>query len=132
VVLAGQFDQPVPRWADEGIAVLTEPRHKIDLHLQNLSTCRQDKTLFLIRELILAPDYPQPRQIKAFYAQSVSLVEFLANEKGPQAFSGFLRDALRTNNFEQALQRHYGYSNFDDLQHRWATKAFSTGVAQGQ
>ena len=37
VVLAGQFgDQPVPRWADEGMAVLTEPRDKIDRHLRNL------------------------------------------------------------------------------------------------
>jgi hypothetical protein len=133
VVLAGQFDQPVPRWADEGIAVLTEPRAKIELHLQNLHKCRQDNTLFPVRQLILLQDYPDPRQISAFYAQSVSLVEFLASERGPQAFTAFLRDAIRTNNYEQALQKHYGYRGFDDLQQRWAAKAFASGgVVRGQ
>ena len=33
VTLAGQFgDRPVARWADEGMAVLTEPREKVERH----------------------------------------------------------------------------------------------------
>ena len=39
---------------------------------------------------------PDPRTITAFYAESVSLVEFLSNEKGPQEFSAFVREAVRS------------------------------------
>ena len=46
-VVAGNFgDQPVPRWADEGMAVLTEPREKIERHLRNLPKYRDDRHCF--------------------------------------------------------------------------------------
>jgi hypothetical protein len=112
VVLAGQFgDQPVPRWADEGIAVLTEPRDKVERHLHNLARCRQEGQLFRLRELMeqsyqpQQDSYPEPRRIGAFYAQSVSLVEFLTNRRGPQVFTAFVRDGQRSG-YETALQRH--------------------------
>lgn len=138
VVLAGQFgEQQIPRWADEGMAVLTEPREKIELHLKNLGRCRQENHLFSVRQLMQMADYPDPRYITAFYAQSVSLVEFLSAEKGPQVFTLFLREALREN-YEASLQRHYGYRNFDELQRKWNQKAFAEAplippptVAQG-
>src|SRR5262249_59337015 len=96
IVLAGQFgDHLVPRWADEGIAVLSEPREKVERHLRNLSRCRQEGQVFHLRHLMQLGEYPDPRSISAFYAQSVSLVEFLANERGPQEFAAFLRDGLR-------------------------------------
>jgi hypothetical protein len=124
VVLAGQFgDYQIPRWADEGMAVLTEPRDKIERHLLNLPRCRDDQQLFNLRDLMQMPDYPEPRRISAFYAESVSLVEFLSNQRGPQVFAQFLRDGLR-NGYESALKRHYGYRDFNDLQQRWRQYAF--------
>jgi len=129
VVLAGQFgDQPVPRWADEGMAVLTEPREKVDRHLRNLGRCRHENTIFHVRQLITMPDYPEPRYISGFYAQSVSVVEYLSNLKGPQTFAQFLRDGQKSG-YEQALSRHYGFRNFDDLQQRWTQHAFAEGGA---
>src|SRR5581483_2198085 len=71
VVLAGQFGAfAVPRWVDEGIAVLSEPAEKIEQHRRNLAKCQADGTLFGVRELMELSDYPQPRRIGAFYAQS--------------------------------------------------------------
>lgn len=128
VVLAGQFgEQPVPRWADEGVAVLTEPRERVDRHLRNLPRLRQDGQLFKVGQLLQLNDYPEPKQITAFYAQSISLVEFLTTQKGPQVFSQFLRDALR-GGYEPALQKHYGFRSFDELQQAWAQKAFDASV----
>src|SRR5262249_5791649 len=76
VVLAGSFgDKPVPRWADEGIAVLTEPRDKIERHLRTLPDHRQAHQLFPVRQLVNMSDYPDPHYVAAFYAESVSLVE---------------------------------------------------------
>ncbi len=130
VVLAGKFgDQPIPRWADEGMAVLTEPRDKIDRHLRNLPQFRQDRQMFYVRDLIQLNDYPHPSRIGAFYAQSVSLVDFLTKEKGPQTFTQFLREGLR-GGYEAALQRHYGYQDFNELERRWRGHAFGEGATQ--
>lgn len=127
VILAGQYgEQPVPRWADEGIAVLTEPRDKVERHLRNLARCRQESTLFHVKQLMQLADYPEPRRISAFYAQSVSLVDFLTVQKGPQVLTDFLRDAQKTG-YEAALTRHYGFRSFDELQQRWTQQAFADG-----
>jgi hypothetical protein len=131
VVIAGKFgDAPVPRWADEGMAVLTEPRDKIDRHLRNLPRYRQDQVLLGIRQLMQMNDYPEPRFIGPFYAQSVSLVDFLSREKGPQTFAAFLREGLR-GGYEPALRRHYGIQDFNELEQRWHRFAFGDGATPG-
>jgi hypothetical protein len=128
VVVAGQYgEHPVPRWADEGMAVLSEPREKVERHLQNLARCRQQGQLLNLRQLAQLNDYPDPQHISAFYAQSVSLVEFLAQEHGPRVFTQFLRDSLH-GGYESALQKHYGMQGFADLEQRWARYA-ATGSA---
>jgi hypothetical protein len=133
VTLAGQFgDKQLPRWADEGIAVLAEPRERVDGHLRNLPRLKQDNKLFPVGQLLQLNDYPDSSRITAFYAQSVSLVEFLTDQKGPQVFTAFLRDALG-NGYEPALQKHYGFRTFDELNLAWLQKIgkdFTTGVAQ--
>jgi hypothetical protein len=128
VLLAGQFgEQPLPRWADEGIAVLSEPRDQVERHLRNLSSCRQQNSLFSVQQLMHLADYPEPSYIKGFYAESVSLIEYLSALKGPQELTAFLRDA-RKMGYEQSLARHYGFRNFDELQQRWTQRAFASDV----
>jgi hypothetical protein len=119
VVIAGQFGSfPVPRWADEGIAVLTEPETKIQQHRQNLVRCHQEGLLFGLKELMIMPEYPkEPRRVTAFYAQSVVLVEYLTSLRGPTVFTSFVRDGLR-DGYDTALQRHYAMS-FAQLQQGW-------------
>ncbi len=118
VVLAGMFGHfNVPRWADEGIAVLTEPAHKVDLHRRNLEKSRQEGLLFGVKELMQLDNYPQPRRIGAFYAQSVCLVEFMTELRGPQVFTAFVRDGLREG-YDEALRKHYAL-DMNELQDRW-------------
>lgn len=122
-VLAGQFgDQPVPRWADEGMAVLVEPQECIDRHLRALARQRDQGLLFSARELICLKDYPEPRRMAAFYAQSVSLAEFLTESKDSRTVARFVRDGLR-DGYETALRRYYGWS-FNELDRRWQKHAF--------
>jgi len=138
VVLAGQFgEQPIPRWADEGIAVLTEPRDKVERHLRNLSRCRQETGLYTAKQLMTLNDYPEPRYITVFYAQSVSLVEFMSSgEYTPDTFTRFLR-AAQKDGYEVALRQHYGLRSFNELHQKWETKVMASleatpaGVAQG-
>jgi hypothetical protein len=121
----------LPRWADEGMAVLTEPPEKIDRHLVNLTRCRQEgQTLFPLQDLMQLENYPQnPHYISAFYAQSVSLVEYLTNLRGPQVFVMFMHDGMRYG-YEKALQRNYNIQSFRDLEQRWGAQAFRDRAGQ--
>lgn len=119
VVLAGMFGSvPMPRWADVGMAVLTESSGRVGEHRRNLARCHKEGSLFTVRALLQLPDYPEKEKIQAFYAQSVVLVEFLASQRGPTVFTEFLRDGAREGH-ELALRRHYGW-NFSDLEGHWA------------
>jgi hypothetical protein len=133
VVLAGQLGKgPVPRWVDEGIAVLSEPTEKVSQHLQNLARASRQRDLFSVRELMRLDDYPTAQRITTFYAESVSLVAFLSRQKGPEVFSRFVRDSQREG-YESALRRYYGFRDYADLESRWSQDALdirSAAVAE--
>ncbi len=132
VVIAGRFGpRPVPRWADEGMAVLAEPRDLVQRHLRNLPQHRQDQQLFTFRELLNLDNYPSPRQVGAFYAQSVSLVDYLSRQPGgPQKFSSFLRDGLR-DGYEASLKKHYGLNSLQELEGYWSRYVFPQSMVSG-
>ncbi len=128
VVLAGRFgEHQVPRWADVGMALLSEPTEQVQLHVRNLPRHQSEGTLFSTAELLRQADWPEARRISAFYAQSVSLVDFLCTKKDPTTFARFLREALDSG-CDKALQRHYGYRNPADLESDWKQHAFGGGA----
>ncbi len=122
-VLAGHFGGRVPRWADEGMAVLSEPPDRVEAHLRFLPRWRDEGRLLPLRGLVNQEDYPDPRSLGSFYAQSVSLVDFLVRAKSPDAFAAFLRESLREG-YETALRHHYGWS-WRELERRWREHAFA-------
>jgi tetratricopeptide (TPR) repeat protein len=125
VVLAGQFgDKPLPRWADEGMAVLTEPREMVDRYLGRVPEFARERQLFPLRELLQQEDWPDVRRITPFYAQSVSVVGFLSEKNGPQTFTRFVREGRRVG-YEKALQQVYGYKDFNELEQDWRKLALS-------
>jgi len=129
VSLAGRLGaREMPRWADEGMAVLSEPRERIDTYLNTLPQHNRDRLLFRAADLIrLGDKYPEGRYIGAFYAQSVSLVEYLASRKGPQVFARFLREGLDSG-FEAALKKHYNIADFSELDRQWRSYALGEGT----
>lgn len=129
VILAGHFPGHLPRWADEGMAVLTEPRKFVENHLRNLPRHRSQGQLFTVDRLMQMNDYPEPRLVGAFYAQSISLVDYLSQLRGPVVFSQFVSDGMRTG-YEGALKRHYGLQGFADLQQRWQSAVLSDAAVQ--
>jgi hypothetical protein len=128
-VLAGQFgDRPVPKWVDEGIAMLTEPEDRRRKYLGDLDQFRDDERVQRTGELIQSRDYPDPRSLRVFYDQSVSLVDFLAQEKGAPVFTTFVR-AVARDGYEKALKRYYGWDG-DELERRWRKHAFGDKAAR--
>jgi hypothetical protein len=128
VVLAGRFGRyDLPRWADEGMAILSEPREKVERYLKLLPSLRSRQELFTASELMAFHDnYPEARRITPFYVQSVSLVDFLCSQKGgPQQFTRFVREGLESG-FDKALQHSYGFHDFKDLERHWQS---ASGIA---
>jgi hypothetical protein len=127
-VLAGRLGaRDVPRWADEGMAVLSEPRAKIDSYLANLSRQDRERRLFACGELMRLPNYPDAAFVDVFYSESVSLVEFLTSRKGPQVFACFVREGAE-GGYEVALKKHYGIPDFHELERQWRRYALAEGT----
>jgi hypothetical protein len=122
-VLAGRLSsRRVPRWADEGMAILAEAKAHIDMHLRYLPRMKADDVLYSMRTLVEMRDYPEPRAVGVFYAQSVSLVDFLTRQKGAERFAAFVRDGER-DGYASSLRKHYGWS-FAELDRHWRRHAF--------
>jgi hypothetical protein len=122
VVLADIFPtQQIPRWADEGMAVLSEPASEQDLRALDLAKPLATGELFKLSDL-MAMDYPNGRYWSLYYAQSVSLTRYLVEQGTPAQFVQFVRSAQRTG-IENELRRIYKIKGFADLQNRWLTHA---------
>jgi hypothetical protein len=122
VVLADLFpDQPIPRWADEGMAVLAEPVSEQGLRAADLADPLAAGRLFRVQDL-MAMDYPDGKYWGLYYAQSVSVTRYLVELDSPARFIQFLQ-ASQDGGVEVQLRKHYQIDGFADLQRRWHTYA---------
>lgn len=122
VVLADLFtEKQIPRWADEGMAVLAEPVSEQLSRAGDLAAPLDQGRLFKLSEL-MAIDYPNAESWALYYAQSVSLTQFLVASGTPEQFVGFVRTAQREG-IEQALRDFYQIEGFPDLEKRWRSYA---------
>jgi hypothetical protein len=125
-VLAGRFAvRQVPRWADEGMAVLAEPDDRVQCHREYLRRHQEDG-LYDLGDVMRMSDYPAGADRGLFYAQSVSLVDFLVRRQGPQAFTRFVQRGLR-DGYEAALQKEYGWT-FAELERHWRREALTSAA----
>jgi hypothetical protein len=126
VVLADLFPtQQIPRWADEGMAVLAEPPSEQQLRASDLSAPLASGRVFRMQDL-MTTDYPDGKYWGLYYAQSVSLTRFLVEQGTPAQFIKFLQASQRSN-VETQLKQVYQIDGYADLQRRWAAHARSTG-----
>ena len=114
-VMAIRFQGRTPRWADEGMAMLAETPSSIEECLGRLPRYRRKENLFSL-EVLMQTEEAEQFNTMEFYSQSTSLVQFLAAEKGPRAFTEFLRTYItKGGGAEAALKKHY------DIQAIWQT-----------
>jgi hypothetical protein len=115
-VLATHFGGPVPRWADEGAAVLSEgPRVQAEqdaLARQALRTGRA----YRLRTLFRMDEYPRDAVI--LYAQGYSVARFLVLVGGRPRFLYFVGLA-RYGDWDRALQASYGCGSVEALEQAW-------------
>lgn len=118
IVLADLFPRvQIPRWADEGLAVLSEPDADQQDRARKLGDSLSTGQLFRLKTLMMT-DYPDARFWDLFYDQSISLTRFLLETGTPADLIGFLQDA-QANGYETELTRRYGIASFADLEAKW-------------
>jgi hypothetical protein len=116
-VFAYYYRMPVPRWADEGGAVLSEDdiernRHDM-LCRQILNTPGRQIPL---RRLFSLHDYPG--DVMALYAEGFSIVNYLVSSSNKPTFLAFVAHGM-TYGWDNAVQTYYHYQNIDDLEQAW-------------
>jgi hypothetical protein len=135
-IVVNQVGQPLPRWADEGAAVLAEPAAERGRY-QAISREISDTPGRAIPLRRLLPQRDYPADVTALHAQGYSLVSFLVKERGRPALLAFVAEGLRNNDWDAALKTHYGYRSADDLERAWlrnqkeSTRAPASAMASG-
>ena len=118
VVLADRFSaQALPRWVDEGLAILADPTDKQQQHFDELKTAMAGGADFRVLELFTLADYPSARRWGAFYGQSASVVRFLVGDSGHDRFLRFV-ELANDRGYDEALQKVYGFGILE-LEQRW-------------
>ncbi|HZW29779.1 MAG TPA: hypothetical protein VFF52_03675 [Isosphaeraceae bacterium] len=124
IVLADLFvARQIPRWADEGLAVLAEPLREQHLRAAELQGPLESGQLFDLAQL-MTMDYPEAKDWTLYYAQSVSLTRYLVEQGPPEKFVQFVRESQRIGP-EGALQGVYQIEGLPQLHQRWLAYARS-------
>jgi len=116
VVLSKHFRRPLPRWVDEGAAVLSEDADEHNLLRRHFNKLVQKKSLIPLRTLLSLRDYP--REVEAFYAQSWLLTRFLVELKDRATLLRFVKHGAEKD-WDSAVKTHYGYRNVAELEAAW-------------
>ena len=125
MILASHFRKPIPRWLDEGAATTVEHQSEKENYRRMLRHFLRSNVgrCFPFNQMVAMKDYPTDPM--PFYAQGFSLVEYLL-ENGQQFDENehcrlvrFAQSAMHSNDWQSALQEHYGIQNLGELQTRW-------------
>lgn len=113
----------IPVWFDEGVAQLQEKDKKIMVRriMKNLV----NKNMFIPFDKMMKMDIRRerdPRVVEIFYAQALSVTDFLVTKYGQDKFIKLCRNLRDTQDFGRALLSAYSgiFQDQNDLQKKWA------------
>jgi hypothetical protein len=131
IILADHFSpDSLPRWADEGMAILADTEAKRGRYSRELDAASIRGTAFPMTELLPLHDYPAAERWGAFYGESMSVVDYLVNRRSPAQFVQFL-DSARAGSYDKALHDCYGIRDLQELDRLWnAARADSPTIRQ--
>jgi hypothetical protein len=117
-----QRKEAVPLWFDEGVAQLSEEYKTQIAHQMMRILVGRDQHIPI--ETLMAWDIRRekdPHKVKIFYAQSLSMVEFLIDRHGSAAFARLCRNVRDGGSFEESLRGAYSnqINSLTDLEDKW-------------
>lgn len=118
VLFADRFPmQAPPKWAEEGLALLSDSEEKQNRHRVDFRHAKQTRTTIPLETLLSCTGYPPGTQRAAFYGQSHAIVEHLVRRESPKRFIEFVQLAMETNP-NSALNAIYGINGASGLAER--------------
>ena len=125
LMLWDYFDQhisSVPVWFEEGVAQLEEA-NKRDMAKDALRSVVKagNHIQFRLLNSLRPSELKQDAQVGIFYAESLSIIVFLVEKYGQEAFYQLCKELRGGQSFESALTRSYDgiFKSMDDLEARW-------------
>ena len=129
-VFAHYIGQPVPRWADEGGAQLSEDAAEQVRHDKRCKHALNNGEGIKLSYLFRMTKYPHDgRDILVFYAESYSVARYLVDRIGRPAFLKFVAAGMQSG-WDPAAQS-IGFKDVDDLEARWIDYLKKGGPAAG-
>jgi hypothetical protein len=120
-IFADHFGTPVPRWADEGGALLSEDdRERKRWTLLASEILGEPRRAIPLHRLLPMKGYPN--DVITLYAQGYSLTAFLVARKDRKTFLAFLKDGMK-GDWDKAVHTHYGFRDVKELEREWTAKA---------
>ena len=116
------FERPIPKFFDEGVAQLYEAGKKDQAErlMGKLVKNNQSVPLAVLRDLDIRKE-TDSKKVTIFYAESLSIVDFLIHEYGAGSFADLCRNLKDGKSMDDAL--HGAYTSFLDslaaLEERW-------------
>jgi hypothetical protein len=120
-VFAHRFGRPVPRWADEGGAVLSEDETEFRRHDRLCREYLNAGKAMSLRRLFALREYPSDPLV--LYAQGYSVAAFWTRTGGKPQFLDFVDHGTR-HGWDSAVQKYcsaYGYRTVEEFEHAWLT-----------
>ncbi len=125
-ILASHFRCPIPRWADEGVAVMSE---------DDVEKKRQQKMIqeildtpgraIPLKRLLTLTQYPP--DVMVVFAEGYSLTRFLVGQRDNQTFLRFVKDGMK-DGWDKAVKEHYDLANVEALEAAWLAKVRGKGT----
>lgn len=118
-VFAHYFRCPVPRWADEGGAVLSEDDIELERHNKMVRQILNKGRHFPLRQLLALKEYPpHDEKVVCLYAQGFSLSHYLVHVSNKQTFLQFIAHGMQRG-WDSAAQSFYGQRGVEQLEEAW-------------
>jgi hypothetical protein len=116
-ILADHFGQPVPRWADEGGAVLSEDEEERQRHDKLAQGIVETPgRAITLRRLLAMKDFPE--DVMALYAEGYSVTRFLVEKKDRNTFLAFVKLGM-SEDWDTAAVEYYGFHDVEALEDAW-------------
>jgi hypothetical protein len=116
-VFADFFRCPVPRWADEGGAVLSEDELERDRHDKLVRhVLNTPGRKIPLRRLFSLREYPG--DVMVLYAEGYSVANYLVHAGGKHHFLRFVAHGM-TSGWDNAVQTFYRFNSVEELEEAW-------------
>ncbi len=125
-ILATRFNQPLPRWIDEGICLTVESADGQAKMQQMLSQLMEGQRLLPFTELIDETNYPT--DVIAMSAQGRSMTKHLVDQGGTRKLIQFIQDAIELDSWSEALEEHYEYETPLAFERAWKSLILSDAL----